>query len=151
MSLSELRPLIRLIGRDTRRFVILTSMLTPRSNLKRAVAVLLPTSLLWVFAACVSICGWESAAAHDQPHFASAVEVTETENAPDCEVCPDASFLKATTSVRLTFEPELQAARGVSSSILSVASSADGVTLSTTYRQPFLADPLLQLLPTLRI
>ncbi|MET0646134.1 MAG: hypothetical protein ABW208_05890 [Pyrinomonadaceae bacterium] len=126
-------------------------MLTPRLRLNRAVAALLPASLMWVFAACVSICGWESA--ESRPRFASAAAATEVKGAPCCEgcPCPDASFLRATTAERATFKHDLQTAGDVATSVLPVASTFDAVTSVPAHRRQFLAGPPLELLPTLRI
>jgi hypothetical protein len=126
-------------------------MLTPRLRLNRTVAVLLPASLLWVFAACVSICGWESA--ESWPRFTPTVAATEVEGSPCCEgcPCPDASFLRATTAERATFKHDLQAAGDALTSVLTVASAFDAVTRAPAHRPQFLADPPLEPLPTLRI
>ncbi|HEX8352096.1 MAG TPA: hypothetical protein VF611_04330 [Pyrinomonadaceae bacterium] len=126
-------------------------MFTPRIELKRVVAALLPVSLLWVFAACVSICGWEGAEAQGRPDFAPTVEATEMRDAPDCEDCPDASFLKAATPERATLKVTLQAAADISASTVSGQAFADGIILISPYRQFSFADPPLRLLPALRI
>jgi hypothetical protein len=125
-------------------------MFTARIQLKRTVAALLPLSLLWVFAACILICGLESAA-HSQPSFVSTVEVTGTTNATECEGCPDASLLKAKSPERTTFKPILQAVTSISASILSADSSADVFTPALLHGPQFQSDPPLHLLPTLRI
>ena len=126
-------------------------MLAPRLHLKRTVAVLLPASLLWVFAACVSICGWESA--ESRPRLAPASAATEVEGGPCCEgcPCPDASFLRATTAERATLKHGLQAAGDALTPALAVASTCDAATLAPARRPPFLAAPPLEPLPTLRI
>ncbi len=126
-------------------------MLAPRLHLNRTVAVLLPASLLWVFAACVSICGWESA--ESRPRFTSTAAPTEVEGAPCCEgcPCPDASFLRATTAERATLRHDLQAAGDALTPVLPVASTFDAVTIAPAHRPQFLADPPFEPLPTLRI
>jgi hypothetical protein len=126
-------------------------MLTSRINLRRAVAALLPVSLLWVFAACVLICGWESSAAQGRAGFASTVEVNELRNASGGEDCPEASFLKATTPERATFRPDLQAVSDLPASILSVTSAADAFTFVPLYRRRLNPVPPLELLSALRI
>lgn len=126
-------------------------MFIPPTQLKRAVAALLPVSLLWVFAACVSACGWESAASSGRPDLASNVEVAEVREAAGCDDCPDASLLKATTPERTTFKPDLQAVSSVTALIFPATSPADGGTFAFPHGQRFLPDPPLELLPTLRI
>ena len=126
-------------------------MLTPRLHLARTIAVLLPASLLWVFAACVSICGWESA--ESRPRLAPAFAATEVGGAPCCEgcPCPDASFLRATTAERATLKHDLQAAGDALTPALPFASAFDAATPAPARRTRFLADPPLEPLPTLRI
>ena len=126
-------------------------MLTPRLSLNRAVAALLPASLMWVFAACVSICGWESA--ESRPRLVAAAAAAGVEGAPCCEdcPCPDASFLRATTAERATFKRDLQAAGDVATPALTVASTFDAATPVPSNRLRFLDDPPLAPLPTLRI
>ena len=126
-------------------------MFVPRAQLKRAVAALLPMSLLWVFAACVSTCGWEIAASSGQPDFAATVEVTEVSEAAGCEACPDASLLKAATPERAKFKPDLQAASSIPALISPATPLVDTGTFAFPHRQQFLPDPPLELLPTLRI
>ena len=127
------------------------SMFMPHIRLKRAVAALLPVSLLWVFAACVSTCGWEIAASNGQPEVATMVEVTQVREAAKCEGCPDASLLKATTPERAAFKPDLQAVSSVLALGFPATLSADAGTSAFPHRQQFLPDPPLELLPTLRI
>lgn len=126
-------------------------MLAPRPHLKRTIAVLLPASLLWVFAACVSICGWESA--EIRPRLAPARAATEVEGAPCCEgcPCPDASFLRATTAERATLKHDVQAAGDALTPAPPVASTFEAATLAPAHRTRFSADPPLEPLPTLRI
>jgi hypothetical protein len=126
-------------------------MLTPRLSLNRAAAALLPASLMWVFAACVSICGWEGA--ESRPRLAGTVAAAEVEGAPCCEdcPCPDASFLRATTAERATFKHDPQAAGDFTTPALSVASTSDAATPAPSNRPRFLDDPPLAPLPTLRI
>lgn len=126
-------------------------MVTPRIRLERVVAVLLPAPLLWVFAACVLICGWESAASYDRPDFAATAEVAQVAGVSGCEDCPDASFLKATTTERVTFKSDSQAASDITTSVLSATPSADGVTVILPRRRPSLAAPPLKLSSALRI
>jgi hypothetical protein len=120
-------------------------------RLTRAVAALLPGSLLWVFASCVLICGWENAVSHGEPYFAPTVEITETTDAPACEDCPDASLLKATTTGRVSFALEPHPVGGLPSSILSVTSPTDAFTFAPDYSRRFSPAPPLKLLPALRI
>jgi hypothetical protein len=115
------------------------------------VAALLPMSILWVFAACVSICGRESAAAQGQNVFTATVEVNEVNDVSECEGCPDASLLKATATERTTFKPDQHVLSGVPASIFTVASKADARAFTPTYRQQFPTYPPLTLLRTLRI
>ena len=126
-------------------------MLTPRLHLNRTVAVLLPASLLWVFAACVSICGWESAQSRPRPAPASAA--TEAEGAPCCEgcPCPDASFLRATTAERAALKHDLRAAGDALTPAPPFAPTFDAAAPAPAHRTRFLADPPLEPLPTLRI
>jgi hypothetical protein len=138
-------------GQNSCRFVILPSMPLALTQLKRVVAALLPVSILWVFAACVLICGWERAEAQRQSVVASTVEVTETANATRCEGCPDASLLKATSPARPTFMPGLVAVSGVPASILAAATSPDALTSAFSHSHRFRPGPPLNLLPTLRI
>jgi hypothetical protein len=126
-------------------------MLTPRIHFKRAVAALLPLSLLWVFAACISICAWESSAAAGRPDAASTVAVTLAKDAAGCEDCPEASFLKATTPERTTFKHGLRAASDAPASSLSVTAATVAVTLFPPYRRQLLPDLPLKRLPALRI
>lgn len=126
-------------------------MSVPRIQLKRMVAALLPVSLLWVFAACVSACGWEIAASDGRPDFAAGVEVTQVREAAGCDDCPDASLLKATTPERATFKPDLQVVSSVPALILPNAPLADAVIFARPRRQQFPPDPPLKLLPALRI
>lgn len=127
-------------------------MFSPRpQQLKRAVAALLPVSLLWVFAACVSACGWEAAAPDGRPDFALTVEAPELREAAGCEDCPDASLLRVTAPERVTFKPELKAAGGVPALGFAAAPPADPGASAFRGRQQFLPDPPLELLPTLRI
>jgi hypothetical protein len=108
-------------------------------------------SLLWVFAACVSTCGWEIAASNAQPEVAATVEVTQVREAAECEDCPDASLLKATTPERAAFKPDLQAVSSVPALILPATHLADAGTSAFQNRQRFPPDPPPDLLPTLRI
>lgn len=114
-------------------------------------AVLLSVSIVWVFAACVLICGWESAAECGEPHHASTAGVNEPADAPACEGCPDAAFLKVTTGGRVTFAPEPQAVSGLPASFISVTSSAAAVTFTPSDGEQFLPTPSPRLLPPLRI
>lgn len=115
-------------------------------------AVLLSVSFVWVFAACVLICGWESAAECGEPHHASTAGVNEPADTPACEGCPDAAFLKATTGGRVTFAPESQAVSALPASFVSVTSSAAAaVTFIPPGGEQFLPTPSLSLLPPLRI
>ena len=141
----------RQIGQNSCRFIILPSMPMPLTQLKRVVAALLPVSILWVFAACILICGWERAEARRPSDVASTVEVTETANATQCEGCPDASLLKATSPARPTSRPDLEAASSVPASILAAATSPDAFTSAFSHSHRFRPDPPLNLLPTLRI
>lgn len=125
-------------------------MPAPRIQLKRAVAALLPVALLWVFAACMLICGAERAA-HGRPDVVPTVEATVTANAAECEGCPDASLLKATAPERVTFKPGLQALSSAPAFILPAAPSAAAAASAFSHRRQFLPDPPLELLPALRI
>ena len=126
-------------------------MSSPRTQLRRAAAALLPVSLLWVFAACVSTCGWELAASAGQPAFAAAAEAIQVREAAHCEDCPDASLLKAATPERSAFKPDPQAASGAAAVHLPAAPAADAGASASPRRRLFLPDPPLGLLPTLRI
>lgn len=140
----------RPVGQNSRPFDILTAMFTPQIHLKRAVVALSALSLLWVFAACILICGLESAA-HSRPGFVSTFEVTGTTNATECEGCPDASLLKATSPERTTFKHDLQVVSNVPSSIFSAVASPDVFTPALLHGRQSQTDPPLALLPTLRI
>ena len=113
--------------------------------------MLLPLSLLWVFAACVSTCGWEIAASNGQPDSAAVVEVPQVGEAAGCEGCPDASLLKATAPERTTFKPDLRAAGNAAALILPAIPSTEAGISASPHPQQFLPDPPLKLLPTLRI
>lgn len=126
-------------------------MFTSRLPSTRAAAVLLSVSIVWVFAACVVICGWERAAESGEPHLASTVGVDEPTDAPACEGCPDAAFLKATTGGRVTFTPESRAVSVLPDSLVSVTSSAAVVTFTPADGRHLLPAPPPGLLPTLRI
>lgn len=126
-------------------------MFNQRTQLKRAVAVLMPLSLLWLFVACVLICGQESAETLDQPFILSSVEITEIEDVPHCEGCPFASFPIATNAERETLKLNLATLSVVPTSILSVASFANRITFASLQRQSFFTEPPLELLPALRI
>lgn len=123
----------------------------PRLQSTRAVAVLLSVSVLWVFAACVLICGWESAAEYGDPHVASTAGETATNGAPACEGCPDASFLKAANTPHVTFAPDAQTVSSLPASIMSVTCSTAAVTLTSAHGKLFSPDPSPRLLPILRI
>lgn len=130
--------------------VILPPMPLSPAPIKRTVAALLPLSIMWVFAACVLICGMEHAAAHGEPHPAPAFEVKETADTPASEGCPDASLLKAASASRVTLRTELQAASGLVAAP-SMKTSSAAVTRVSARRRPFQPDPPLDLLPALRI
>lgn len=127
-------------------------MPSPRTQLRQAAAALMPLCLLWVFAACVLICGREAEAAHHGPAAVrSTFEMAGTQHAPDCEGCPVASFLTATTPGRSALRPKSQATDRVPTSSLSPVSSVDGVGPVSPSRRSFLKAPPPKLLPTLRI
>lgn len=123
----------------------------PLNRLKRTVAVLLPMSILWVFAACVLICGWEHAAAHGETALTPADQVTETADSPDSEGCPDAAFLKAATTARMNLRPASHVVSGLPASTFDAVSRADDAPSVSPYRRRLPTDPPLRLLPTLRI
>ena len=126
-------------------------MFASRLQSSRAAAVLLSLSIVWVFAACVLICGWESAAECVEPHLASTAGVTETTDAPACEGCPDASFLKTMTAGRVTLAPESRAVSALPGSLISITSSAAAVTFAPPDGGQLLPPPSPGLLPPLRI
>ena len=113
--------------------------------------MLLSLSIVWVFAACVLICGWERAAECGEPHLAATAGVNETTDEPACEGCPDASFLKATTAGRLTFAPESRAVSDLPASLMSITSSATAVTVTLPDGGQLLPAPPPGLLRPLRI
>jgi hypothetical protein len=126
-------------------------MPSPRTHLRQAAAALMPLCLLWVFAACVLICGREADEAHGAAATHSTFEMAGTEDAPDCEGCPVASFLTATTPGRSALRPKSQSAERIPASSLSFISSVDGVEPVSPSRRQFLKAPPPKLLPTLRI
>lgn len=126
-------------------------MSAPPTRTKRVVAALLPAALLWVFAACLLICGWENAAADGDPHSAVTLGAAATPEAPACEGCPDASFLKAATAERRTFRPESQAVRGLPASTRPAAPPAAALNFLPAHHRRLLPDTPLELRPALRI
>jgi hypothetical protein len=74
-----------------------------------------------------------------------------TANTPTSEGCPDAAFLKATATARITLRPESQTVSSLPASTSTAASLADAVTRVSPYRRRFRTDPPLSLLPALRI
>jgi hypothetical protein len=126
-------------------------MPSPRNQLRQAAAALMPLCLLWVFAACVLICGREANEAHGVAAACSTFGRVGTEDAPDCEGCPVASYLTATTPGGSALRPKSQAAECVPASSLSLIASVDGVEPVSPSRRQFLKVPPPKLLPTLRI
>jgi hypothetical protein len=127
-------------------------MHSQRTHLKRAVAALMPLCLLWLFAACILICGLESAERHGQSIRLSTVEIVGIKNAPTCEGCPLASLPKATIQERATFKPDLRTIDGAAASILSVNTPVCvAAFVSPRRRTSFNASPPTLFLSALRI
>jgi hypothetical protein len=123
-------------------------VLTSRFPLKRLVAVALPVTFLWLFAACVSTCARESVEHHNQPAASSSIEISD---APDGEGCLLTSFPKATAPERATFIPDLQASSAVLAITPSVDSLTDRVTFDPRRLRASFKEPPLERLPSLRI
>ncbi len=123
-------------------------MLTPRSALTRSLALLTPLCLIWVFAACVSLCaeheGVDSESA--EAHSVSAPGLAEMQ---DC--CPADEASCAVPADRATFvshlsvaEPSLEAV-AVAAADVALAHPAGGVP------PDWAADPPFKRLRALRI
>jgi hypothetical protein len=122
--------------------------LTSRFPLKRLVAVALPVTFLWLFAACVSTCARESAEHHNQPAISSSIEISDTS---DWEGCLLTSFPKATAPERATFIPDLQGQPAVPAMTPSADSLAEGVKFDLRRLHVSFKEPPLERLPSLRI
>jgi hypothetical protein len=122
-------------------------MLMRRAAIKRAIAALLPVSLLWVFVACVSICARESADTYNPLIASASIEVND---APDGEGCPLASFPKATAPARGTLIFNVEPSNIIPVSIPSVNSLENKIVGRVATQQSFTSPPL-ELLPTLRV
>jgi hypothetical protein len=123
-----------------------------RFRLKRLMAMLLPISFLWLFVACVTICGREGTQeTHEPSIISSACEITEITETPDCQDCPLTSFPRATAPERVTFKLYLQTAFFARSSFTSVGAPFDGTTFFYRPHKPSFTDPPFNRLPALRI
>ena len=109
-------------------------------------AALLPISFLWLFVACILICGSEIAEHHAADTISLSMVMTDT---PACAGCPVSSIPKATVQESARFD--LLAPLVLSHSILAVSSLADSVAFPSHYHQSSFADPPLKRLPLLRI
>jgi hypothetical protein len=65
---------------------------------KRFLAIILSLSLLWVFVACICLCGRESSHVRTRDGIRVSVDVKMIEDVPECDECPLNSFPKATSA-----------------------------------------------------
>jgi hypothetical protein len=129
--------------------LILPWMLTPRSALTRSLALLIPICMVWVFAACVSLCaGHESLdAGCVEAHSVNTPAPAETQ---DC--CPDGEASCGVQSHRATSVSHTTAAEPAPAEAAALP-PADG-TLARPARGASpgrAADPPFERLRTLRI
>jgi hypothetical protein len=124
------------------------TMLMKSYSKKRLIATLLPLSLLWVSAACVSFCARESAERHsyDQP---TTTIVMKGES--DCKGCPLNSFPKSSITRRSLHRSDLQPPPALHALMLSVDSWGDEGAVGLLPSRRSAADPPLKRLPALRI
>jgi hypothetical protein len=122
-----------------------------RFPLQRLLAVALPVSFLWLFAACVLICEREVADTHDRPIVSSPGEAVEAEGTTDCGECPVNSLPEATAPERTALKFNLQTPSGVPPSLHPTTSLTGGLPPGPPERRPPSADPPLARLPALRI
>lgn len=128
--------------------LILPRMLTPRSALRRLMALLIPVCMIWVFAACVSQCaGHEVLDAEGvEAHAVSTQGFVEAE---DC--CPDGEASCGVTAHRAMFVSHMNVAEPAPE--VAVLPAADGAFACQAYSMPpdRTADPPFERLRTLRI
>jgi hypothetical protein len=129
---------------------IILAMLVTRSILKRLTALLLPAAFLWLCAACVFICGRETAGAADHLPAAHSVEVTVEDGEPVCDGCPFASFPKAMAPERAAFDAGSQTPTA-DLPPTPPSYSLTAVVLVHPHALPPATAPPLELLSTLRI
>jgi len=123
-------------------------MLTPRSALTRTLALLTPVCMIWVFAACVSLCAEHEAAdvGCADTHSVGTPGIAETQ---DC--CPAGEASCGVPADRATFVSHTSAAAPASE---AAALPVADVTLACPARggpPDWAADPPFKRLRTLRI
>lgn len=128
--------------------LILTRMLTPRSALTRSLSLLTPLCMIWVFAACVSLCAGHEAldVGVAEAHSAGASGFAESQ---DC--CPDGEASCGVPTHRATFVSHTTAAEPAPEA--SALPASDGVLARPARNMPpdRTADPPFERLRTLRI
>ena len=82
--------------------LILPGMFSPRSALTRLLALLTPVCMIWVFAACVSLCS-EHGAVDAGSDGALSVSAADSAGAQDC--CPAGEASCGVLTDRATFVP----------------------------------------------
>ena len=123
-----------------------------RSQLKRLTAALLPMMFLWLCAACVSICGQETAAASDHALASTSAEFAQVRDSPpDCDGCPFVAFPKAISTDRATLTDSSQTPAAAAPAIPPAGAPFDYPAFDKRPRRPPPSDPPLELISTLRI
>lgn len=128
--------------------LILVWMLSPRASLTRSLALLTPLCMVWVFAACVSLCSEHGAfdAGSAESHSVSAPESAEKQ---DC--CPAGEASCGVPADRATFVSQPGVAEPPSEAV--AVPMADFALAHSARGEPpdWAADPPFKRLRTLRI
>jgi hypothetical protein len=127
---------------------ILREMFSPRSALMRTLALLTPVCMVWVFAACVSLCSEHEAveAGRAEAHSVSAPQFAEMQ---DC--CPAGEASCGVPADRATFVPHLSAAAPASDATAVPAADFKLTHPDRGVPPDWPADPPFERLRTLRI
>ena len=127
--------------------------MVPRThrNVEHVIGALLPLCLVWVFAACVSICGLHCSESNEPCVAFSEGGAIEIEGSRNCEACPINAFPTVTTQERTKLVENLQTANAMVGSISSVDSLNERLIFAAQFDHPSFADPPLARLHSLRI